>query len=252
MVGCGTEQSVTNVPSNNKSQSAATATVISAINPTTTLPVTPSVISSTTISTDWRYRWLRGTPCRPPCWEGIIPGQTTATEAIKLLQNNSFISNVRGINITPPSKDFGNIFWDWKDQNKGSGDLVYNPEAPIKIINFIALDYNVSFKLTEVMQVYGEPSHVQATATINPDFSYSYDIKVVYLSQGFALRTSVTSKNASNKPTLNETTTLERLDFFIKGIDGFAESYKRPPLKTYLVPWQGFKDFDFYLQKSKE
>ncbi|HSQ18189.1 MAG TPA: hypothetical protein VLM83_10855, partial [Anaerolineales bacterium] len=41
-----------------------------------------------------RNRWISGTPCAPPCWEGITPGQTSADEAIEILISNPMITNV--------------------------------------------------------------------------------------------------------------------------------------------------------------
>src|SRR5947209_4744604 len=50
---------------------------------------------------DWQYRWLKGIPCKPPCFEGITPGKTTAEEAVKLLQQNPMAAYVKTL---PPAK----------------------------------------------------------------------------------------------------------------------------------------------------
>ena len=39
-------------------------------------------------------RWLSGTPCRPPCWEGVIPGKTSVQEAFDILSANPLFTQV--------------------------------------------------------------------------------------------------------------------------------------------------------------
>src|SRR3982751_3848626 len=59
-------------------------------------PVTspnPKQLTVTAANMAWQYRWLNNIPCRLPCWENIIPGQTRAIEAQSILNSNPLISS---------------------------------------------------------------------------------------------------------------------------------------------------------------
>lgn len=56
-------------------------------------PTEMSSLTESALPEDWSYRWLKGIPCRPPCWEGITPGQTTAREAEEILRQSPIIGS---------------------------------------------------------------------------------------------------------------------------------------------------------------
>ena len=56
-----------------------------------TLPT--STLSVSTFGKDvWGTNWIKGLPCKPPCWYGITPGQTTETDAINILKSLPFVN----------------------------------------------------------------------------------------------------------------------------------------------------------------
>ncbi len=201
---------------------------------------------SATSTKDWQSRWLKGIPCRPPCWEGITPGHTTSTEAVDILKKNFLIREAK-LDSFSPSDKHGEISWKWLDGQPG-GSARYLLQQAIPVIYEIHSNYPTPFLLGDLIKAYGQPSHIRATA--QHDYYdknvISYTISFVYLSQGFVLATVVRSK-----PILNSDLSLSGVGFFSPTSN---ESWVIKTLNEQpdqIVLWQGFKDFDFYCREDK-
>lgn len=253
-----TQNGSSTLPASNHSVAAATATVTtsveanSLITPTRISTTSPNLITKSSAPENWQIRWLKSIPCRPPCWEGITPGLTTASKAVEILKQSPIVVNTK-IGVDRLLPELGYVVWNWIGNEKGEkgddGEANYDARTPEKLLYVIHPRYDIAFNLKDIMQAYGEPSHVIATAFPNPDINsgLTYSIKIVYINQGFALDMGVISKDGSNKPTLSADLSLTRPDFFVPSVDGFATAYKGlQPQPKLLVPWQGFKSFDFY------
>ncbi len=202
------------------------------------------------LPTDWQYRWLRGIPCAPPCWEGVTPGVTLANDALSIWQQSPILTNLE-IDTDKLFPNQGFVIWRWagSNVNKDNGQALFKVNSNDKIIYTIHPYYNTSFKLEDVINAYGEPSHVYASAYPNPEpgSGISYYVKLVYLNRGFDISMGVISKTDSGKPILSSSSKFTDIDFFATGLDGFAKFYSGiTEMPDLLVPWQGFKDFDYY------
>jgi hypothetical protein len=237
-----------------------TSTSVPAITTTTATQAIPSTHSVaptvSSLSQDWQYRWLKGIPCQAPCWEGVTPGVTTADEGYALLQNSpDYFRNITK-EVLSLQPDLGYIDWKWnnnlhvgKNGNNG-GTIRYQANTPDQIIYKIVPYYFTTFNFSEIIPFYGEPSHVIATVVLNEDFSYSFELRYVYLTRGFQLESGILTKDKSNKPIIAPNTEMANLTFFAPGIDGFDAAQKQR--KNLLVPWQGYKSFDFYCRDVYE
>jgi hypothetical protein len=194
------------------------------------------------VSEDWPYRWLQGIPCRPPCWEGITPGQTSAEEALTTLGNSPVIATA-SIADDPLIPDLGWVIWNWLDGSKG-GEAMFDANDSSNFIYGIYPDLPAFFRLGDVIRAYGDPSHVIAGSYHGPDIGSGnlYDLSIVYLPQGFILY-----GGEGSRPVLSVDTHFRGVLFFVpddKGLEvalGGADAYS-----TWITPWQGMKDFDFY------
>lgn len=229
-----------------------TVTNISATTNTEIL-VTPSNSSAgttmtpkTTLPIGWQDNWLKGVPCKPPCWEGITPGKTTLDEALKLLKQNLTITNTWTIANNDGS---GGVGWNWsnKPYNKNGvtslgGGIGYDKH---QIITYIYIEPRM-YKIGEIIQTYGEPNAViAAPMRVSPENNIiNYHLQFIYLNQGFALGTIF-----EKEPSINADVGLDRVVFFPPGtydqhtsLDNISEQM--------MVPWQGFKDFRFYCRQK--
>ncbi len=208
--------------------------------PTPTLTVFPTV--------DWQRRWLAGIPCYLPCWEGITPGKTNAKEAIRILEQVPFIKDVKVLD-TKDGFINGTADWTWQSTNgpyKRDGELQFITKEGVQVVGLIAVSYEKSFKLGEIIQAYGNPNYVSASLGIGeiPTNIYAYITKLYFVKNGFYLYLS-----SKTKPTIDQDITYNNI--LISNYDPFNSNdpLTLPTIKDspdLLVGWQGYKGFDYY------
>jgi hypothetical protein len=219
--------------------------------PTISQTFNPTLAYTISGPNDWSFRWIKGIPCQPPCWEGVTPGITKAEEAEQIFRNNSLLKSV-GI-IYPDNKVFQNlgfVEWNWAIGGSGpkNGEAVFYKDDINHTIFRIHPIYKDQFRLKDVIQAYGQPSHVVTTVyldshTGHPSF---YELTIIYLPLGFSLY-----YNKLVPPQINENLVMETPIFFTRNKPELLEgAFLQKDAK--LVQWQGFKDFDFYLEETKK
>jgi hypothetical protein len=194
-----------------------------------------------------QLRWLEKEPCVAPCIEAILPGTTTASQAAEDLRNSSQIADIETGSVPP---NIGYITW--KLRAEGShGEAIFDNSSLTQTIRLIRLTTSHSFSLNEVTQSYGEPSHVMISAGRGPDMGSAlrYSVEFVYLNYG--IRLIYRGQAVGEKPTLDGEMQFGTVDFFAPSRDGLAQSagMERESVDHALLPWQGFRDFDFYCKQ---
>lgn len=278
LTACGSDFN-SNVTKDVTALNAATVTPQASTNrPTATLlanTVTASAGSSTSFSTppastvttdltstDWERRWLKNIPCRLPCWEGITPGITKADEALKVFQNNFLIKEPTLSSISYFGENY--LLWKWsapkRDYSDG-GFAAYKVNDPTKTIVAIIPKYDpVRFSYKEIVTVFGEPSHVLATARPCSDVCPQYYFNLVYLNQGLKVKL-FDNYDRTIKPKIDDQVPYNSIEIFEPGLNGYSKAYTNPKVTGYLVPfeegkllvtWQGFKPFEFYCRNLTE
>ena len=94
--------------------------------------------------------------------------------------------------------------------------------------------------LKDVIQAYGQPTHVAVGAGYNEAGGVTSSIQIVYESQGFWIDT-VSPRDIGPDLWLNY------VQLFSPGINKFTQffpEYKANP--DLIVPWQGYQSFEFY------
>ncbi|MBU0491269.1 MAG: hypothetical protein KKA73_14725 [Chloroflexi bacterium] len=194
---------------------------------------------------DWPTRWLRGIPCSPPCWEGMIPGETTAAEAVEIWRASPVIDTVE-ISIPRIMPDRGIVTWTWVG-GKDGGEAIFHAQTTDNPIYIIHPYLPTSFKLGDIIQAYGEPSHVAAIVTSRPDDDgIDYSLSILYRLQGFILFEVL----HEGKPILNEDTPFH-VSFFALNDEGLRAAIKETSISRWGIPWQGMKDYDFYCRDER-
>jgi len=145
---------------------------------------------------------------------------------------------------SPLIPERGHVIWSWVGREGREGGWAtfhaQTPSSPIYIINPL---FPASFRLGDVIQSYGEPSHVIAKAFPRPDSEgFDYDLRILYRSQGFILL-----DGGAIKPVLNADTLFGSVVFFALNEEGLraalAGAADHP---EWVIPWQGMKDYDYY------
>lgn len=200
-------------------------------------PDQPSLLTD-----DLLYDWLNGEPCMPPCWQGITPEQTLKSQAVYILQSDPELLQMEVITVTDYSLWGGSIYWELKSAPAQSGFIKFGGEPPI--VENIGIAQNSRLTLQEVMNVYGEPSHVLAVTSPCVDQDcIVYRFAIVYLEKGFALNLAT---SAHRKPEFTSNWRGFNVLFFEPTLDGFAQAWGNPAILEAVTPWRGVLAFDDY------
>lgn len=193
-------------------------------------------------------KWLRKTPCAPPCWEGITPGETSGAEARNILSQLPYVTAIEVYEGADSGyyQDKGEISW---EGISGSGGRIkyYLPST----VYLITVDYNHRINLQDVTNAYGNPSHIRAAALpgIDDEAVTLYFLDVVYLSQGFALNWK--GDGGTQKLTLKPNWSNFYLSFFEPIEAGFALAWGNPSIIESLTQWRGLLSFDDYCKGER-
>lgn len=183
----------------------------------------------------WRQRWLKGEPCRPPCWEGITPGTTTLSETLEILKAHPNIINVEYLH-----DDWQRyIIWDWVD-TMGRGSISAYPSGD-DVTYELALDF--SFRYDDVVASYGEPTSV-AVRVVSTGHDGGIGYEALFLYEELRMILFWTHDEKSRFGT----------NMLLTGPLFFAPDSDLNNLIPYgkhnLAPWQGPQTFEFYCRDN--
>jgi hypothetical protein len=191
------------------------------------------------VPADVATRWLRGEPCRLPCYEGLTPGVTIVQAAFRHLRRHSLVG---GVTLTRfPAQEYGEVVWTWADGSSGGRARFRLGDS--EIITSIEPSGDPHITLGEVIAAYGEPTDV-----ITTDFCASwgkdrfYHLEFLNRSVGLYLRGPYKDVNHVHaglpiqgiiiyKPGSNWT----HFDYSYTHTEGIS-----------VAPWQSYQDFFFY------
>lgn len=215
--------------------------------PPTAPPPAPIPPAPTEMPTppEWSTRWLRGRPCWAPCWEGVTPGLTTVEEAVAIWSQNPLLAHVMVVDSdVPPPHSW--IQWEWQPEpagmDGGGASIAQEGGSIVQIYPH----YPVPLAFREVQAVYGEPSHVVAGKWFSGASTY-YSLWLVYLPQGLVLPVYAASHREA--PLLGAGMAVEAPVFFEPSSAGLVRAFGLPAANQ-LLPWQGYRDFDFYCRTA--
>ena len=198
-----------------------------------------------------RRRWLGGTPCRPPCWEGIVPGEASAIEMGNTLDTNALFSKVE-VRASPlPGVRTGHVSFEGKmvledgAVRPWGGDALFDYTTSEQIIYVIRVGFPETC-LGDLIQAYGEPSHVMAYGSPAPDIDgpYTWQLDILWVPQGLTMQTGGFSELR-----VEEGLGLSSALFFPPTLEGYGKA-TNPFFLDYVKPWRGYADFDTYFEPT--
>ncbi len=181
--------------------------------------------------------WLINPACLSPCWNGIYPGKSTLLQSLNILLKANSVENI----IIKKYIDWGLV--EWKETSSGNVGRLFYDGRDSKVYA-IEPHFNCCSTLKDVINVYGEPSHVIVLALQifeDPnvgDWIYSY--RIVWLDIGMEVGGYPSIENKIDK------------DFNISSI-AYFEPNKNGLLKyegrivDLMVDWKGYNDRSVYL-----
>jgi hypothetical protein len=127
-----------------------------------------------------------GKPCRPPCWQRIVPGETTAVEAQSGLASLPFVDASTIVEVARSRVNkHGRINWTGALPNSPDGQIFYDSSMTVDLIR-VSLHHEVL--LQDIIALLGAPDGY--IAYLQPGFEIGmtdyYYIDFVWLDQGFS------------------------------------------------------------------
>lgn len=221
-----------------------TAAVIA---PTPTVTITFPAI-------DFGKRWLEIQTCRTACWEGVVPGLTSLSEAVDIAERHP-LTDPRKTNTRDAKAGAREIWWNLGDQAQARVRIGHAVPAVADpgIVDSIVVKLNADSPITDVFSALGDPSHVEATAVMNLYLRQNMkSLSYIWAARGVAIEVANPGQATGFKPNDAADARYDRLVFFSPGpgnylVAKYGSDYARLPLVQAAVSdWNGFKRFDFY------
>lgn len=190
------------------------------VTPSTPIPFPSPTQTKSEFRYDWKTNWLTNPTCAPPCWEGIIPGQTSLQEAIEL------IKNIPGFEITATFRD--GVSWTGKSF-RGHASVGETGNTISYMIMKIGTYKNINIQ--EAIDVFGEPPNIQVFACGPSCF-----VNIIYPNFGLALGLEIgpTVDGVVIKDSLG----INSFVFFKPGLDNYS---KISTFQGFVVnEWNGY------------
>ena len=126
---------------------------------------------------------LSGVPCQAPCWQGIVPGETTSSEAMEILRSLPF---VRADSLQEAgSKEWGGVTWEGRVSNRPG--IPTGISWQIDIVQEIGLGLAYELTIEEVIEVYGTPQAIKAGGGGVPEHWY-FIVDLYYPDKGLQFK----------------------------------------------------------------
>jgi hypothetical protein len=172
-------------------------------------------------------------------------------DALEILNQNVLVTRVEREPRTELTTS-DRIWWHWRGDygGSGAGNIIYPQQDDQPKVTRIWLGFPETLTLHEVIQVYGEPSHtipIIEKPIEGPTGPPVYNLELIYLARGIAIAADYPG---TEKPLISPEMKLSRILLFAPsqaGLDAMGEDWD----SSYLVAWQGFRDFDWYCQQAQ-
>jgi hypothetical protein len=185
---------------------------------------------------------LTDEPCAAPCWQGIVPSQTTEEEAIRILENNPFVS---GHDVGCVRSEFRETVCSWRARHwRGGSNHLYIREG---VVQLMYITPKINLTLGQVVGKYGSPEKVHTDIGGRERLVYCFHL--YYPSKGlvFISQTPIESGekevSGEKEASVTEDWTVSSIDYFAPtSLEGYLEALT-PDLSV--EDWHGFGVYDF-------
>lgn len=195
---------------------------------------------------DWLIHWLKTPLCKPPCWEGIVPGKSTFSEALDILQHNQ--------DVLSTSANQQRIHW-YFGPKVGDGDGIastielyrqtsdtnkFATPDPNSIIQEISITPPLagSLQSRDIFNIYGEPEKI-----IFHDWNAGIvSVDLLYSKHGMVI--ALTLDDQDNDPykvkvAITPETGVWRIQFYESGLKFYlSETGIQEPITEF--DWKGY------------
>lgn len=181
-------------------------------------------------------------PCKLPCWNDLIPDETSSNEVLIGLSQISSIDPTSVI-YSGDLSSTGTAYWNFYVERNHYNNHIDWVDG---VIDEIGYQQNAKIRVDEVIEIYGEPEWVCVLLTGRP-FEEEYAVNLFFPDQGIQFMAYLVGINAEIKPSSvvdvvlsYSPMTIEERYKMIFGEDRYR--YFERDIK----PWRGYGPVDIY------
>jgi hypothetical protein len=173
---------------------------------------------------------VTGDPCGAPCWRGIVPGETSWSDALIVLEDDASLNNIQ----TRADEESGRLGAAWAQADGDGCCQMFSEDG--STVSFIILQTTPDLRLEQVIEAHGNPDY--AVAEVFPNDNEQGIFSLFYLDIPMLLYVFVAGEEGSLAPTSE--------------IVGFA--YMTDELMEFLIDtsnlhsWQGYQSYGAYME----
>lgn len=131
------------------------------------------------------------TLCNPPCWQNIQPGQTTAWEAVSILEKLQYVEGIMQWDERYGDK----IAWAFRYPVRESSGYIYCAEDRVMAISFLTYE---SITVAEAFEYIGEPDY--SWMRYKETFGRQWlEVVLAYPTQGIFTRVDLELSDAADR-----------------------------------------------------
>lgn len=187
--------------------------------------------------------YLGDKTCRPPCWYGLTPGQTTIAESEAILRSLPFVSPTLIKTKTSPGEETG-IGWVNEGTEGGYNHLIFDMQGRISEIRLST----PGLRLGMVIDAFKSPDSVW-TSYYTLDGNLLYEVLLFYPNLGITARVVDEPKYVPGKNTerLTRDLQVDQIQFYepmsVEAFLAYIDHHSKESTRYYLdslQSWPGF------------
>ena len=189
----------------------------------------------------WIKKWLNDPTCQPPCWEHIIPGETSLLDAASIV---STIPDTKIILLPNMNTDDQKSQLQWQLDNSSDTGIA-DPDEKGKVIALLTLSLGSDQQLLfgEVISAYGQPSDVVLYDCQGEITRSSCVVHIVYPDLGMVLELFLRSVNKEGYHVdINSDANVSVIMFIPGGSNSYSETILHN-LNKPRIGWKGYAEY---------
>lgn len=177
--------------------------------------------------------------CLPPCWQGLLPTESTDQDAMQLLENATFVDPGSIQYFMSEDSDIRVITWEdplsESHYTQRGGRLMFDKDG---VLLFVEVEIRYQLALQDVVDNLGEPV-LYTVVPFGPE-STCEGVRLLWPQNGF----SVELFPQPSKVDIHPATLINRIAYFAIGSDATNYLIARGSSAAYAdlyQPWEGFE-----------
>lgn|SRR5574341_27052 len=189
---------------------------------------------------------IAGEPCVPPCWQGLIPGESTDADTLTTLTDLPFVANDSPVLNAIGESEWNIVRWNSSISNTYPiGEILLDLGGYIKTI-WVTLEFEVT--VGEVFNLYGQPDVFRITRFVRP--GGCHEVVLVWFENGLQINLAFVHTNDRDRVLIAPDTLIHSVTYFapVSSVREYLLATRRSTDENtlreeeiYYRVWQGYE-----------